>query len=70
MAGASEVLYSALMIRDGFLAPTINFTAQEEDAPKIHVSGKTLTGEPEVVLSNSFGFGGTNACVVLRRFRQ
>jgi 3-oxoacyl-[acyl-carrier-protein] synthase-1 len=70
MAGASEVLYSALMMRDGFLAPNVNFTAQEEDAPKINVSGKTLRGEPSVIVSNSFGFGGTNACVVLRRFRQ
>jgi 3-oxoacyl-[acyl-carrier-protein] synthase-1 len=70
MAGASEVLYSALMIRDGFLAPNVNFTAQEEDAPKINVLAKTLRGEPEVIVSNSFGFGGTNACLVLRRFRQ
>ncbi len=70
MAGASEVLYSALMMRDGFLAANANFSAQEEDAPEINVLRETLRGEPDIVLSNSFGFGGTNACLILRRFRQ
>jgi 3-oxoacyl-[acyl-carrier-protein] synthase-1 len=70
MAGASEVLYSALMMRDGFLAPNINFTAQEEEAPAINVLPEMVRGEPDVILSNSFGFGGTNASLVLRRFRQ
>jgi len=70
MAGASELLYSALMMRDGFLAPNINFTAQEEDAPEINVLPEMVRGDPNVILSNSFGFGGTNASLVLRRFRQ
>jgi 3-oxoacyl-[acyl-carrier-protein] synthase-1 len=70
MAGASELLYSALMMRDGFLAPNINFTAQEEDSPEINVLPEMVRTEPNVILSNSFGFGGTNAALVLRRFRQ
>lgn len=70
MAGASELLYGCLMIRDGFLAPNINFTGQDEDTPAINVLGETTEAEVDTVLSNSFGFGGTNACVILKRFRQ
>ncbi len=69
MAGASELVYSALMIRDGFLAPNINFTQQEEGASPINVLAATERGDADLILSNSFGFGGTNASVMLRRFR-
>ena len=68
MAGASEVIYCLLMMRDGFLAPNINFTGLDEETPPINIVRETLRGEPNVILSNSFGFGGTNACLVLRRF--
>lgn len=70
MAGASEMIYCALMMRDGFLAATANFTEQDEHSPKINVLDRTLACEPDTILSNSFGFGGTNACLVLKRFRQ
>lgn len=70
MAGASEVVYCLLMMRDGFLAPNKNFEGFDEDTPEIHLVRQTMRGEPEVILSNSFGFGGTNAALVLRRFRQ
>jgi len=69
MAGASEVLYCLLMIRDGFLAPNINFTGLDDETPPINIVRETERGEPNVILSNSFGFGGTNACLVLRRFQ-
>ena len=69
MAGASELVYSALMLRDGFLAPNLNFEAQEDDTPQIAVLTRTAEVAVDTILSNSFGFGGTNACVVLRRFR-
>jgi 3-oxoacyl-[acyl-carrier-protein] synthase-1 len=65
MSGASEVLYSALMIRGGFIAPNINFEAQEEDAPHVNVVPATLERRLRNVLVNSFGFGGTNASIVL-----
>jgi 3-oxoacyl-[acyl-carrier-protein] synthase-1 len=65
MSGASEVLYSALMLRGGFIAPNINFEAQEEDAPRINVVAKTVEQPLRNVLVNSFGFGGTNASIVL-----
>ena len=70
MAGASELLYSALMLRDGFLAPNINFTGQDDETPAINILGETVEADIDVVLSNSFGFGGTNACLILKRFRQ
>jgi 3-oxoacyl-[acyl-carrier-protein] synthase-1 len=65
MSGASEVLYSALMLRGGFIAPNINFEAQEDDAPRINVVAKTVEQPLRNVLVNSFGFGGTNASIVL-----
>jgi 3-oxoacyl-[acyl-carrier-protein] synthase-1 len=68
MAGASEAIYSLLMIRDGFLAPNINFEDFDEETPRINILKRTEHAAPRTVLSNSFGFGGTNACLVLRRF--
>jgi len=70
MAGASEVVYCLLMMRDGFLAPNINFEGFDEETPEINLVTETQRGEPDVILSNSFGFGGTNASIVLRRFEQ
>lgn len=68
MSGASEVIYSLAMMHDGFIAPNINFTEQEEEAPKINIINKAISADSKVILSNSFGFGGTNACLILRRF--
>lgn len=70
MAGASEAIYCILMMRDGFLAPNLNFTGFDEDTPPIRIVRETLRGAPFTVLSNSFGFGGTNASLVLRRPRD
>lgn len=70
MAGASESIYIMLMIRDGFLAPNRNFVEQEEEAPKINVLSELQGGEVRTILSNSFGFGGTNASLIFRAFPQ
>ena len=48
----------------GFLAPNANFDAQEEEAPAINVLKELQRGDPDVILSNSFGFGGANATLV------
>jgi 3-oxoacyl-[acyl-carrier-protein] synthase-1 len=68
MAGASEVVYCFLMMDGGFLAPNRNFEAFDEETPAINIVRRTVAAEPRTILSNSFGFGGTNACLVLRRF--
>lgn len=67
MAGASEVAYSLLMMRDGFVAPNINFTGFSDDMPRINIAPETVKKDLTRVLSNSFGFGGTNACLLLER---
>ena len=65
MSGASEAIYTCLMAQQGFLAPTINFTGQEEGAHPIQVISETRYTPMDFALSNSFGFGGTNAALVL-----
>ena len=68
MAGASEAVYALLMIRDGFLARNVNFEEFDDETPRINILRRTEQTSPRTVLTNSFGFGGTNACLVLRRF--
>ena len=65
MSGASEILYSTLMLRGGFIAPNINFEAQEPGAPKINVVATTREASLRNLVINSFGFGGTNAGIVV-----
>ncbi len=65
MAGASEVLYTALMARDGFLAPNVNFSRLDDECPRIRVITEAIPCRMRAALSNSFGFGGTNAALVL-----
>lgn len=65
MAGASEVVYTSLMARDKFLAPNINFNCLGDDCPKINVIPETSSAEIGLAMSDSFGFGGTNAVLIL-----
>ena len=65
MAGASEAIYTTLMARDGFLAPNINFSKLGEDYAPINVNCETRTSDIHVAMSNSFGFGGTNAVLIM-----
>lgn len=67
MSGASETIYSALMLQQGFIAPNLNFEAQEDAAPRINIAARTMERPLRHVLVNNFGFGGTNAALVLRR---
>jgi len=66
MAGASEVVYSVLMMRNGFVAPNINLENPDEYSCKLNLTPVTVDAELHTVLSNSFGFGGTNSALVLR----
>ncbi len=67
MAGASEAVYSTIMMLNNFVAPNINFDNPDEYSDGLNITPRTVDTELKVVLSNSFGFGGTNAALVLRR---
>lgn len=66
-AGAVEAIFSALAIRDGVAPPTINLDNPSVETPIDLVPHQARKRDIHVVLSNSFGFGGTNASLVLRR---
>ncbi len=68
MAGASEVVYSMLMMQDSFVAPNINFEEPDEITVKLNIAGKTTPKEINTFLSNSFGFGGTNSCLIIKKY--
>lgn len=67
MAGASEIVYSAIMMQNNFVAPNINFENPDEHSAKLNIAAKTIDTEVNVVLSNSFGFGGTNSALVIKK---
>jgi len=67
MAGASEVIYSMLMMEHSFMAPNINLDQPDEDASKLNLIKKTLNKKIDVFLSNSFGFGGTNSALIIKK---
>ena len=68
-AGAVEAIFSILAIRDNVAPPTINLDNPSVDTPIDLVPHKAKKREINVVLTNSFGFGGTNASLVLRRLQ-
>ena len=67
MSGASEIVYSIIMMQNNFVAPNINFENPDEYSEKINITAKTVETEVNTVLSNSFGFGGTNSALVIRK---
>ena len=69
MAGASEAVYSILMMQNDFVAPNINFEHPDEYSEKMNLAITTIETELNLVLSNSFGFGGTNSALVLKKFK-
>ncbi len=66
MAGASEAIYSMLMMKSGFIAPNLNFEHPDEDSEKLWIPSERLDRSFDIFLSNSFGFGGTNSTLVIR----
>lgn len=70
MAGASEIVYSMLMMQNGFIAPNINFENPDEHSAKINIIPETLQQEFDLFLSNSFGFGGTNSSLVVKKWKD
>ncbi len=67
MAGASEAVYSILMMQQGFIAPNINLEHIDPAAATLRIAAQTVDTPVRTVLSNSFGFGGTNSAIVLRK---
>jgi len=68
MAGASEIVYSMLMMQNSFVAPNINFENPDEDSAKLNIAKSTVDKDIVVFLSNSFGFGGTNSSLVIKKY--
>ncbi|RMZ60554.1 beta-ketoacyl-[acyl-carrier-protein] synthase family protein [Chryseobacterium nematophagum] len=68
MAGASEVIYSILMMQNNFIAPNINLESPDDEAKNINLIAETKNQKIDVFLSNSFGFGGTNSALIVKKF--
>lgn len=70
MAGASEIVYSLLMMHGNFVAPNINLENRDEYSEPLNIATQTIDMELNTVLSNSFGFGGTNSALVIKKINQ
>ncbi|ENH1659705.1 beta-ketoacyl-ACP synthase I [Escherichia coli] len=69
-AGVQEAIYSLLMLEHGFIAPSINIEELDEQAAGLNIVAETTDRELTTVMSNSFGFGGTNATLVMRKLKD
>ena len=70
MAGASELVYSVIMMEHNFVAPNINFENPDAYSAPLNLATTTVATEVNTVLSNSFGFGGTNSALVVRKVKR
>lgn len=67
MAGASEIVYSLIMMQHGFIAPNINLQNPDPAAARLNIPVEAVDKTLDTILSNSFGFGGTNSALVIRK---
>jgi 3-oxoacyl-[acyl-carrier-protein] synthase-1 len=67
MGGASEIVYSVIMMQNSFIAPNINFEEPDEFSAPLNIIAQTTPKEIDICLSNSFGFGGTNSCLIIKK---
>lgn len=70
MGGASEIIYSMLMAQNSFIAPTINFKNPDEYSAKLNIISEPVHKKIETFLSNSFGFGGTNSTLIIKKIED
>lgn len=68
-AGVHEAIYSLLMMEHGFIAPSINIGELDEAAKGLNIVTEARPADLNTVMSNSFGFGGTNATLVMQKYR-
>ena len=70
MAGASEIVYSIIMMQNNFVAPNINLEHPDEYAEKLNIATKRVDTALNTILSNSFGFGGTNSALIIKKVNE
>ena len=68
-AGVHEAIYSLLMMKHNFIAPSINISELDDAAAGLNIINETKEATLNTIMSNSFGFGGTNATLVMQRYR-
>jgi 3-oxoacyl-[acyl-carrier-protein] synthase-1 len=69
MGGASEIVYSTLMMNHGFVAPNMNFDNPDAITGRLNIASRTTPCGIRAFLSNSFGFGGTNSSLIVRKIK-
>lgn len=69
MAGASEIVYSMLMMQNNFIAANLNFEEPDEASANINIPKQRIDIEFDTFLSNSFGFGGTNSTLIVKKIK-
>ena len=67
--GAQELIYSLLMLEHGFITPSINIDELADEAVGMNIITEPTERELTTVMSNSFGFGGTNASIVMKKYK-
>ena len=70
MAGASEAVYSVIMMQNNFVAPNINLDEPSDNAKNLNIAKETIEMPLDIILSNSFGFGGTNSALVIKKVKS
>ena len=66
--GAQELIYCLLMMQQGFIAPSINIEQLDPAASGFDIVTQTRAANLHTIMSNSFGFGGTNAALIIKKF--
>jgi len=70
MAGASEIVYSMIMMEKSFIAPNLNFDNPAKESAKLNIVAETEEANIDLLLSNSFGFGGTNSAILVKKIME
>lgn len=69
-AGATEAIFSVMAIEDGIVPPTINYKEKDEECDLNIVPNEPIKKNVKVVMSNSLGFGGHNASIIIRKYEK